>query len=243
MSRSFTVNLVDDKGRTIADAWARAFRDDTQVEVETRYTDATGRATFTTLPENVDCSILCLWGRQSQYFFSEATIGTTEIDDLAITTDKIAAGAITPKTLLLALQPYSSDIVFLPGNSSNQNKHNAVHWATGHIHFADGTTQDIIAGEITALGDGVTRYIYFIVGNSSLQHTSEYASVVSENTRLLTTVIVSSDPNQEIGILLNQNTSGNFIYDLMAPGAIKSDTLSDFAVAVKKTNLAFHQIY
>ena len=95
MSRSFTVNLVDDKGRTIADAWARAFRDDTQVEVETRYTDATGCATFTTLPENVDCSILCLWGRQSQYFFSEATIGTTEIDDLAITTDKIDAAAIT----------------------------------------------------------------------------------------------------------------------------------------------------
>ena len=111
MSRSFTTPiLMDDKGRVISDAWARAFRNDTQAEVETQYTDATGRATFTTLPENVDCSILCLWGRQSQYFFSEATIGTTEIDDLAITTDKIAAGAITPKTLLLALQPYSSEI-------------------------------------------------------------------------------------------------------------------------------------
>ena len=93
------------------------------------------------------------------------------------------------------------------------------------------------------MGDGVTRYIYFIVGNNSLQHTSEYVSVVSEKTRLLATVIVSSDPKQEIGILLNQNTSGNFIYDLMAPGAIKSDTLADFAVAVKKTNLQFHQIY
>ena len=234
MSRSFTTPiLMDDKGRVISDAWARAFRNDTQAEVETQYTDGNGSATFSALPDNVDCYIIALWSNKAKYFFSEATIGTTEIDD----------GAITPKTLLLALQPYSSDIVFLPGNSSNQNKHNAVHWATGHIHFADGTTQDIIAGEITALGDGVTRYIYFIVGNSSLQHTSEYTSVVSENTRLLVTVIVSSDPNQEIGILLNQNTSGNFIYDLMAPGAIKSDTLSDFAVAVKKTNLAFHQIY
>jgi len=243
MARSFKICVQDDKGRPIACAWCRAFRNDTQAEVETQYTGASGNATFTTLPDNIDCYIIALWSNKAKYFFSEATIGTTEIDDLAITTDKIAAGAITPKTLLLALQPYSSDIVFLPGNSSNQNKHNAVHWATGHIHFADGTTQDIIAGEITALGDGVTRYIYFIVGNSSLQHTSEYASVVSENTRLLATVIVSSDPNQEIGILLNQNTSGNFIYDLMAPGAIRSDTLSDFAVAVKKTNLAFHQIY
>jgi len=95
MSRSFTVNLVDDKGRVIADAWARAFRDDTQVEVETRYTDATGCATFTTLPENVDCSILCLWGRQSRYFFSEATIGTTEIDNLAVTNAKISDAAIS----------------------------------------------------------------------------------------------------------------------------------------------------
>ena len=243
MARSFKICVQDDKGRPIACAWCRAFRNDTQAEVETQYTGASGNATFTTLPDNIDCYIIALWSNKAKYFFSEATIGTTEIDDLAITTDKIVAGAITPKTLLLALQPYSSDIVFLPGNSSNQNKHNAVHWATGHIHFADGTTQDIIAGEITALGNGVTRYIYFIVGNSSLQHTSEYTSVVSENTRLLVTVIVSSDPNQEIGILLNQNTSGNFIYDLMAPGAIRSDTLSDFAVAVKKTNLAFHQIY
>ena len=243
MARSFKICVQDDKGRPIACAWCRAFRNDTQAEVETQYTDGNGSATFSALPDNVDCYIIALWSNKAKYFFSEATIGTTEIDDLAITTDKITAGAITPKTLLLALQPYSSDIVFLPGNSSNQNKHNAVHWATGHIHFADGTTQDIIAGEITALGNGVTRYIYFIVGNSSLQHTSEYASVVSENTRLLVTVIVSSDPNQEIGILLNQNTSGNFIYDLMAPGAIRSDTLSDFAVAVKKTNLAFHQIY
>ena len=94
MSRSFTVNLVDDKGRVIADAWARAFRNDTQVEVETRYTDDTGCATFTTLPENVDCSILCLWGRQSQYFFSEATIGTTEIDNSAVTSAKIADLAV-----------------------------------------------------------------------------------------------------------------------------------------------------
>ena len=94
MSRSFTVNLVDDEGRVISDARAGAFRDDTQVEVETRYTDATGRATFTTLPENVDCSILCLWGRQSQRFFSEATIGTTEIDNSAVTTAKIANAAV-----------------------------------------------------------------------------------------------------------------------------------------------------
>ena len=243
MARSFKICVQDDKGRLIACAWCRAYKSTDNTEVETQYTDASGNATFVALPDNVDCYIMATWKKECKPFFSEATIGTTEIDDLAITTDKIAAGAITPKTLLLALQPYSSDIVFLPGNSSNQNKHNAVHWATGHIHFADGTTQDIIAGEITELGNGVTRYIYFIVGNSSLQHTSEYASVVSENTRLLVTVIVSSDPNQEIGILLNQNTSGNFIYDLMAPGAIRSDTLSDFAVAVKKTNLAFHQIY
>ena len=169
------------------------------------------------------------------------------VNDLAlgggISGNLIKQHTIPPEAVRLSMQPYSSDIIFLSGDNANVNKHNAVHWAAGHIHFADGTTQNINAGEITGLGDGVTRYIYFIVGNNSLQHTSEYVSVVSEKTRLLVTVIVSSDPKQEIGILLNQNTSGNFISDLMAPGAIKSDTLADFAVAVKKTNLQFHQIY
>jgi len=84
MARSFKICVQDDKGRPIACAWARAFRNDTQAEVETQYTDGSGNATFTSLPDNTDCYIIALWGVQSKFFFSEATIGNTEISDVSI---------------------------------------------------------------------------------------------------------------------------------------------------------------
>ena len=62
MARSFKICVQDDKGRPIACAWARAFRNDTQAEVETQYTDGNGSATFSALPDNVDCYIIALWG-------------------------------------------------------------------------------------------------------------------------------------------------------------------------------------
>ena len=155
----------------------------------------------------------------------------------------LISGSIGALPLVKAMQPFMHDLSFLPGDSADQNKHNAVHWAAGTIKFSDGSTQSINAGQITGLGDGVLRYIYFGVNNANLQNTSEYSSVATETTRLLATVIVSSDPDQEIGILENQNTGGNWIRDLLAPRAISSDQLKDFSVAVKKTNLTVHQIY
>jgi len=152
-------------------------------------------------------------------------------------------GSIGPSTMLKAMQPFMHDLHFLPGDNASENKHNAIHWAAGTIKFSDGSTQTINAGQITGLGDGVTRYIYFSVGNNDLQNTSEYTSVATETTRLVSTIMVSSDTDQEIGVLLNQNVGGNWIRDLLAPRAISSDQLKDFAVATKKTNLTSHQIY
>jgi len=151
--------------------------------------------------------------------------------------------SIGPSTMLKAMQPFMHDLHFLPGDNASENKHNAVHWAAGTIKFSDGSTQTINAGQITGLGDGVIRYIYFSVGNNDLQNTSEYTSVATETTRLVSTIMVSSDTDQEVGILLNQNVGGNWIRDLLAPRAISSDQLKDFAVATKKTNLTSHQIY
>lgn len=87
--RQFKINVTNDKGRPIALAWCRAYKSTDNTEVETQYTDASGNATFSALTDNVDCYILALWGNQGKRFFSEATIGTTEIDDLAVTTAKI----------------------------------------------------------------------------------------------------------------------------------------------------------
>ena len=95
MARSFKICVQDDKGRPIACAWCRAYKSTDNTEVETQYTDASGNATFVALTDNVDCYIIALWGVQSKFFFSEATIGNTEIDDLSVTTAKIADLAVT----------------------------------------------------------------------------------------------------------------------------------------------------
>ena len=94
MARSFTIpTLRDAKGKAITMAYCRAWRADTHALVETQYTDANGDATFSALPDNVDCSILCSWheGHDSEWFFSEAppTLG-----DLDGNLDDIADGAI-----------------------------------------------------------------------------------------------------------------------------------------------------
>lgn len=95
MARSFKINVTNDKGQPIALVWCRAYKSTDNTEVETQYTDASGNATFVALTDNVDCYIIALWGTRSKFFFSEATIGTTEIDNLAITTAKIANLAVT----------------------------------------------------------------------------------------------------------------------------------------------------
>ena len=90
MARSFTIpTLRDAKGKAITMAYCRAWRADTHALVETQYTDANGDATFSALPDNVDCSILCSWheGHDSEWFFSEAppTLGDLDgnLDDIA----------------------------------------------------------------------------------------------------------------------------------------------------------------
>jgi len=96
LSRSFTLTkLIDDKGKTVINAWCRAFRSDTQVLVETQYTDSSGDADFVALTDNVDCYIIAIWGNNVKWFFSEGTIGTTEIDTNAITTTKIFDAAVS----------------------------------------------------------------------------------------------------------------------------------------------------
>lgn len=62
MARTYAIpTLLDDDGLPIVNAWCRAIRLDTQAFVEEQYTDKDGDATFTTLPDAVDCVIVCTW--------------------------------------------------------------------------------------------------------------------------------------------------------------------------------------
>jgi len=105
VARSYTTRaFVDDKGLPLINAWCRAFNASTSALIETQYTGSTGTATFTTLPEDVNVNICCVWGTKVVWLYNifSATqdllyLSVTEaiISNLAVTAAKIANATIT----------------------------------------------------------------------------------------------------------------------------------------------------
>jgi len=84
MARSFITPTITDKGLGVANAWCRAIRVDTLACVEKQYTGSDGKASFTALPDEVDCRIICTWVRdtgEEQKFemLNEAPPSLTEV--------------------------------------------------------------------------------------------------------------------------------------------------------------------
>jgi len=146
----------------------------------------------------------------------------------------VAEKTIGPVEMLNAMQPFMHDLKLLPGDNASENKHNEVHWAAGTIHFSDGSTQAINAGQIIDLNEGTTYYVYFSIGSADLQSTNDYASVATETTRLLSTLMISADAQQEIGILESMNTGGNWIGDFLAPNCVTDKQILAGAVIAEK---------
>lgn len=71
MARTYTLRaLTDDHGNPLAEVWCRAFNVSTGALVETKYTDATGVCTFTTLPEDANVNICCVQGNLVKWFYN-----------------------------------------------------------------------------------------------------------------------------------------------------------------------------
>jgi hypothetical protein len=100
MARSHTCYIEDEKGRPVAEAWCRAFNVSDPANpslVEEQYSDATGAATFTALPDDAPVDILAIWGKQTKYFRNVLSNDGDDIDSAVglsheQNTDDYAAG-------------------------------------------------------------------------------------------------------------------------------------------------------
>jgi len=82
--RAFTIgNFVDDNGRIVINAWARAFKVSDQSLVETQYSDTSGNISFVALGDTDDIFIIVMWGnpKNTRYFWSEAPATMDEIQE------------------------------------------------------------------------------------------------------------------------------------------------------------------
>jgi len=100
MARSHTCYIVDDKGRPVAEAWCRAYNVSDPANpalVETQYSDATGAANFTALPDDAPVDISAIWGKNVKYFRNVLSSDGDDIDSAVDNshvqnTDDYAAG-------------------------------------------------------------------------------------------------------------------------------------------------------
>lgn len=82
-TRSYTCYVEDYRGRPVSEAWCRAFDITDPANpslVETQYSDATGAAAFTSLPDDAPVDVWCLWGNESKYFRNVLSSDGDDID-------------------------------------------------------------------------------------------------------------------------------------------------------------------
>lgn len=128
MARTYAIPTIkDENDLAVVNAWCRAIRLDTQALVETQYTDKNGDATFTTLPDDVDCVILCTW-------IDEAGKERTRriLSEAHPTLDEVRQGASYKK---IHVEDLTADHIHLgsaQGNSDDISDEGASHkWDTG----------------------------------------------------------------------------------------------------------------
>ena len=100
MARSYTVQVENEVGKPIAQAWCRAYNVTDManpVQVEEEYTDGSGQATFTELPDDAPVDVLIIWGTTSLWkrnvlSSSGASIDTAVLNTHVQNTDLYAKG-------------------------------------------------------------------------------------------------------------------------------------------------------
>jgi hypothetical protein len=143
--------------------------------------------------------------------------GTTIIKD-HIAEDAVYAAAMKP-----GIQPYESTIEFYKNRTDHAGSNHAdIHWHAGTIIFADGSSQAINAGQKTGMVDLDTWYLYFSLGNTTLQATSDYANVTGNTVGLLCKAYISVDPDQDVSFHAIAGKRSNWISDFVGAKAINT---------------------
>jgi len=102
--------------------------------------------------------------------------------------------SVLPNALRQAMQKYDCDIVPDPTHASYTWQQ--VKWLAGTVKFADGTSLTIDAGtcDLTAEGYGDNPVcLYFIQGNSTMQHTDDWTAAVGKDRDIIAIVQRAED--------------------------------------------------
>lgn len=150
-------------------------------------------------------------------------IETSGSKGTTIIKDHIAEDAVFAESMRPGIQPYHTNLEFLPKVAETHDK---VQWAAGVVEFADGSTQAIDAGSTADIPDGAYRYIYFTLGSTTLTMTSNYLDVVGNAVGLLAKVYASARANQEVFIMPYKSKGENFIVDFLGAKSVDTVVLS-----------------
>ena len=128
-----------------------------------------------------------------------------------------------------AILPWTSDIIIEPYNPPGSgDKHNVVRWgaswpSNANVHFANGDDQEILAGDSKSIygvfSDGIVYYLYFTIGDNTMNITTNYQTATGPNKGLLAICYISFDTDQQVGIDIYHAGGVNVISDWLGDGA------------------------
>lgn len=127
-----------------------------------------------------------------------------------------------------AAQPYS-----LEGFTFTANSNNSVTISNGTIRFHDGSTQSITGSTFSGLSVGV-HYIYFTVGSSTLNRTTNFATAVGDNTNLLAVIYVPSDSSQLAAIFPATGKAPLINAEIIAANSISANHIKANSITADK---------
>jgi len=158
-------------------------------------------------------------------------VDTVDINDGAIVAAHMDAGAIVAAALAKGVQPFNSNITFIPKSGSETT---VVTTTGGDIAFADETTQGIDAYDSGTLDAGIPYYIYFTVGSSTLLKSTTYSDATTGTTGLLAVVMRSSTADQKVLIQPFYSKGLNINADVLATNCVLADAIASEAVVIGK---------
>ena len=184
MARSFTLgNLSDDKGLTLSNVRCVAYRLDTHTEVETQFTDINGDATFSALPDSVDCIIFVYHHQKADRYYSEANVGVGEAAaDVNGHTTTIDGGKITTNTI--ETDRLIADFIEVGGGATDINDHttkiSGTKIVTSSIEANKMKTSSLTVATITLADSG--KFVTGASGTNRIEITSStIAGINSSN--------------------------------------------------------------